>query len=239
MNRGNLRYITIKYDLTYHIINKIFSANDDVPYINRINFNNITSDMYIYIIEFTKTMNSYFIEQLTQYKQIIKHANKNINHLNSKYEISKIRIEIFDNIQDNLNKILNTSFKIKDFLQRLLYRYNYQIIQYYLCSYMLIIKKIGDFFGKSTALYNEAVEYINLCQEDAKEILELFPVDDIDDINCDQEPNTDIQYIEHTQYIESTQYTQSSHYDYLNTESFDQETYTRFICDLSNVIFEE
>lgn len=182
MNRQNMRDINIKIDLNYDFIRETFDMGCNNYYyqsnLKNINFNSITTDMYIHIIEMTKSTFDNLIKIMKSNKRIIELANLNISYLTPKIEICKMRLNVLSDVLEYISIILNLSFKIKSFLEKLLYKYNYDIVQNYYCRYQLLINKLQKTYFDGTKMIGEACKYLKACEDDSKEILELFPIDD-------------------------------------------------------------
>jgi hypothetical protein len=189
MNYQSILMFNNQIDLTYNIIRDTF----DFEYNNKnyqdnlkiVNFGNITNDMYIHIIELTKNTFSYILQLMKQNNNKIADANKYINKFTSKIYICKIRINVLSEIVESIDLTLNTCFKIKSFLEKLLYKYNYHIIHHYLYNYSLLIQKIKATQYQASKLIAESCVFLNIASNDAKEILELFPLDESEKENLE------------------------------------------------------
>lgn len=176
----------IENELTYYKLNEIFSLDQHNMfyniYMNKINFKNITHELYIYSINLTKTRFKFFVNKINEFNYTIKNKNLNITYLTSKQEVCKNRITVLSDIVLSLNIILNTSFKIKIFLEKLLSIYDCKIMEHYFKKYSLIIDEINKFCIRGNNIIIKSVNYLQSCQNDYREILELFPIgSDIDE----------------------------------------------------------
>lgn len=181
-----MNLIDIKPELTYTMINKTFSLEQTSMHYctNLINtsFDNITNEMYLYCIDLSRKTYTFYVNELSKYSNVIRNLNYNSNYFTSKYELSKNRKIVLSDIVLSVSIILNTCFKIKLFLQKLLEKYNYEIITYYLNKYSLVINRLNNFTIEANDVIIESITYMQVCENDYVEILELFPIGQDDDI---------------------------------------------------------
>lgn len=178
------RHIALKQEITPDIINKYFYINDITinfidtsTNIDNINFTSITTDIYLYIIEKCRITLNYFKNKLEEFYQIIKNADETITFLTTKLELCDIRIKTLSTITVYLDIIINTSFKIKHLIGKLLYSYSYTKLQYYYCNFTIVIDKCLNWNKTVKTLLDESYNYLNLSYQDVDELCELFNID--------------------------------------------------------------